>query len=68
MARRLAGRQEYGAVSVGKKDFAPDLAEILEESVRVAGHLADAGSERPLLARLWTWIADTKRPGPGRGV
>jgi hypothetical protein len=68
VARRLAGRQAYGAVSVGKKDFAPDLAETLKQTVRTAGHIADAGSERPLLARLWTWIVDTKRPGPGRSV
>jgi len=68
VARRLARREQHGSVSVGKAEYAPDLAEILKETVRRAGHLADAGVERPLLAHLWRWIADSKRPGPGRSA
>jgi hypothetical protein len=44
-------------VSVGKAAYAPDLARILEREIEDAGHLADAGRRRPLLAALWHWIA-----------
>lgn len=57
IAVQMAGREAHGSVSVGKAAYAPDLARILEREIEDAGHLADAGRRRPLLAALWRWIA-----------
>lgn len=54
--------EERGARLSKKQDIAPLLADRLVADIRRAGHLAKAGERRPLLAALWRWIAQARRP------
>ncbi len=60
VALELASREEHGAIRASKKELAGHFARILEDAVRDAEHLAEAGKTRPLLSRLWYWIANTR--------
>ena len=51
---------EDRGIRVSKPELAAVLAEKLVREIRRAGHLADAGQRRPLLAHLWYWIANEK--------
>jgi hypothetical protein len=57
LALRLA---EDRGIRVSKPELAAVLAEKLVREIRRAGHLADAGQRRPLLAHLSYWIANEK--------
>jgi hypothetical protein len=60
LALELASQVEHGAIRASKKELAGRFARILEDAVRDAEHLAKAGKTRPLLTRLWYWIANTR--------
>jgi hypothetical protein len=47
-------------IRVSKTELATVLAEKLVREIRRSGHLADAGKRRPILARLWYWIANDR--------
>lgn len=51
---------EDAGARVSKKELAVVLGDKLVSDIRRAGHLADAGKQRPLLRRLWFWIANER--------
>jgi hypothetical protein len=51
---------EDRGIRVSKTELATVLAEKLAREIRRAGHLAEAGTRRPILARLWYWIANDR--------
>jgi hypothetical protein len=54
LALKLA--EDQGIRVSKSKELAPVLAEKLISDIRRAGHIAEAGKRRPLLARLWHWL------------
>jgi hypothetical protein len=56
-ALKLANLPEHGHVRVSKRELAPELLAILTRVLDRAGTLYAARQGRPLLARLWTWLA-----------
>jgi hypothetical protein len=62
LALKLAEERGF---RVSKTELATVLAEKLVREIRRAGHLAEAGKRRPILARLWYWIAND--PTAARG-
>lgn len=60
VALALAREERYGAIHATKTSLAPHFADTLEDAIRRAGHLAKAGNNRPLLARLWYWLVNTR--------
>jgi hypothetical protein len=61
LALTLAQDPQYGGIRVSKKELAEVLAERLISDVRRAGHLREAGKRRPLLGRLWYWLATDRQ-------
>jgi hypothetical protein len=57
LALKLA---EDRGIRVSKNELATVLADKLAREIRRAGHLAEAGKRRPLLARLWYWIVSER--------
>lgn len=57
LALKLA---EDRGIRVSKPELAAVLADKLVREIRRAGHLAEAGKRRPLLARLWYWIVNER--------
>lgn len=51
---------EDRGIRVSKKELAAVLADKLVREIRRAGHVAEAGKRRPLLARLWYWIVSER--------
>jgi hypothetical protein len=50
-------KPEHGHVRVSKRELAHELLAILRRRIDRAGDLYSAREGRPLLARLWTWLA-----------
>jgi hypothetical protein len=61
LALALAEEPKYGGIRVSKKELAAVLAERLISDIRRSGHLAEAGKRRPLLRRLWFWLATDRQ-------
>lgn len=62
LAKTALQMAEARGVRVSKTQLAGVLAEKLVREIRRAGHLADAGKRRPVLARLWYWIVNERGP------
>lgn len=60
VALELARQDRHGSIHASKTSLAPHLAKTLENAIEAAGSVADAGKERPLLARLAYWILNTR--------
>jgi hypothetical protein len=58
---------EDRGLRVSKTELATVLAEKLIREIRQKGHLVEAGKRRPILARLWFWIANDRAAGRGAG-
>jgi hypothetical protein len=64
LALKLA---EDRGIRVSKTELATVLAEKLVREIRRSDHLAEAGKRRPILARLWYWIANDRTAARGSG-
>jgi hypothetical protein len=66
LAKFALAQVEEEGIRVSKPDLAEALAAKLMREIRRTGHLAEAGKRRPMLARLWFWLASERtaiRPG-----
>lgn len=60
LATELAQEPQFGSVRLSKsRDIAPALAATLIDAIRSGGGLPNHTGNRPLLDRLWWWLADS---------